>query len=180
MGEPRPDEATVLAADRVLLGVTRLGSRMRVERPRTRLSMGMLGVLLRLAHRAEMTPGELAESIAAAPQSITRILAGLEERGLVARRTDPRDRRASLVSLTDAGRTVLAEDGRARRTWLAAAMAAELTDAERDLLRIAGELMNRLADVPGPAAPEPPPPAPARGDRADRPAGDGPADAAGA
>ncbi|HEY3505992.1 MAG TPA: MarR family transcriptional regulator [Actinocatenispora sp.] len=149
MGEPVPDETTVLAADRVLLGVTRLGSRMRTERPRNRLSMGMSGVLLRLAHRPEMTPGELAESMAAVPQSITRILAGLEERGFVARRTDPRDRRQSLVSLTDAGRTVLAEDGRARRTWLASAMATELTVAERDLLRIAGDLMDRLADTFG-------------------------------
>ncbi|GAA4203245.1 MarR family winged helix-turn-helix transcriptional regulator [Actinocatenispora rupis] len=147
MGEPAPDEATVRAADRVLSGVVRLGSRMRSERPRgTRLSMGMLGVLLRLAHRPEMMPGELAESIGAAPQSMTRILAGLEERGLVARRTDPRDRRASLVSLTDAGRDALAADGRARRTWLAAAMTG-LTPAERELLAIAGDLMDRLADA---------------------------------
>jgi DNA-binding MarR family transcriptional regulator len=145
-GVTGPDRVTVEAADKVLLGVTRLGGRMRAERPHTGLTLAMLGTLLRLAHRDTMTPSGLAEAARVQPQSMTRILAGLEERGLISRRTSPHDARQALVSLTAAGRRILAEEGAARRTWLAAAMAAELTPAEREVLRVAGDLMNRLAD----------------------------------
>lgn len=144
------DRQAAAAADRLLAGVTRLGSRMRAERPPTGLSMAMLGVLLRLSYRDSLTAGELAGSSRITPQSMTRILASLEERGLIARRTNPDDARQSLISLTERAYQVMDEDGRARRRWLAAAMAAELTPAERELLRIAGQLMLDLADWDGP------------------------------
>lgn len=147
MGDP--DREVAAAADRLLTGVTRLGSRMRAERPPTGLSMAMMGVLLRLSYRESMTASELAGSGRITPQSMTRILAGLEERGLIARRTNPDDARQSLISLTDQAYEVMDEDGTARRRWLAAAMAAELTPAERELLRIAGRLMSDLADWDG-------------------------------
>jgi DNA-binding MarR family transcriptional regulator len=140
------DRASVTAADRVLAGVSRLGSRMRAERPRAGLSLAVLGVLLRLSVRGTMTTGALAASLRVAPQSMTRIVAGMAENGLIDRRADPDDRRQILVSMTEAGRRVFDEDTRTRRAWLAAAMDAELTTAERDLLRIAGDLMVRLAD----------------------------------
>jgi DNA-binding MarR family transcriptional regulator len=140
------DRASVAAADRVLAGVSRLGSRMRAERPRAGLSLAVLGVLLRLSVRGTMTTGALAASLRVAPQSMTRIVAGMAENGLIDRRADPDDRRQILVSMTEAGRRVFDEDTRTRRAWLAAAMDAELTTAERDLLRIAGDLMVRLAD----------------------------------
>jgi DNA-binding MarR family transcriptional regulator len=93
-----------------------------------------------------MTTGALAASLRVAPQSMTRIVAGMAENGLIDRSPDPDDRRQILVSMTEAGRRVFDEDTRTRRAWLAAAMDAELTTAERDLLRIAGDLMVRLAD----------------------------------
>ena len=37
-----------------------------------------------------------------------------------------------------------------RDSWLAAAMAAQLTSTEIELLRLAGELMERLADATSP------------------------------
>ncbi|MGA8115202.1 MAG: MarR family transcriptional regulator [Actinocatenispora sp.] len=146
----QPDAATVDAAGRVLLGVSRLGSRMRAQRPRDdRVSLAMLGVLLRLAYRPAMTPGELAESANVQPQSMTRVLARLVDRGLVERRVNPDDARGVLISLNDRGRATLEADAAIRRGWLAAAMAAELTEAERDVLRVAGTLMNQLADWDG-------------------------------
>jgi DNA-binding MarR family transcriptional regulator len=139
------------AAGRVLAGVTRLGSRMRAERPRSGLSLAMLGVLLRLSVHGTMTTGALAASLKVAPQSMTRIVATMAETGFIERTPDPNDRRQILVSTTEAGRRVFDEDARTRRAWLAAAMDAELTTAERDLLRIAGDLMVRLAEWEPPA-----------------------------
>jgi DNA-binding MarR family transcriptional regulator len=83
------------------------------------------------------------------PQSLTRTLASLQRQRLVVRQPDGQDRRRSLLALTDTGRQALGRDMRQRDGWLAAAMARQLTGAERELLRIAGELMDRLADAGG-------------------------------
>lgn len=151
MAKGGPDRSSVDAADRVLSGVVRLGSRMRAERPRNGLSLAMLGVLLRLSVRGTMTTGALAASLKVAPQSMTRIVASMAENGLIERSPAADDRRQILVSMTESGRQSFAQDAQARRAWLAAAMAAELTTAERDLLRVAGDLMIRLAEWEPPA-----------------------------
>nr|WP_320064933.1 MarR family winged helix-turn-helix transcriptional regulator [Micromonospora sp. RTGN7] len=59
-----------------------------------------LGVLTR--HGA-MRLSALAEHLRIAPRSTTEVVDGLEERGLVARRRDPADRRATVVTPTDEG-----------------------------------------------------------------------------
>ena len=48
----------------------------------------------------------LAEHLRIAPRSATEVVDGLAERGLVERRPDPVDRRATLVALTGAGERV--------------------------------------------------------------------------
>lgn len=72
--------------------------------------------------------------------SLSRILAGLEARGLVSRRGDAADRRRSVVALTDAGRAVLQANA-ARANALADALAARLGAARMEqLLDLLGEL----------------------------------------
>ncbi|MBL8966008.1 MAG: MarR family transcriptional regulator [Spirochaetaceae bacterium] len=46
---------------------------------------------------------DIAQSLGVTASSVTQIVTGLEERGLVRRGMDPQDRRAVLVSLTEAG-----------------------------------------------------------------------------
>jgi DNA-binding MarR family transcriptional regulator len=53
--------------------------------------------------------------------------------------------REIVIALTEGGRRVLAQDMQARRAWLEAAVAAALTEAERDLLFEASEAMLKLA-----------------------------------
>jgi DNA-binding MarR family transcriptional regulator len=48
-------------------------------------------------------PSELAEHLRIAPRSTTEVLDGLEAKGLVERRPDPQDRRATLVLPTGRG-----------------------------------------------------------------------------
>jgi DNA-binding MarR family transcriptional regulator len=59
---------------------------------------------------------ELAERLHIAARSATEVVDGLEAKGLVARRPDPQDRRATLVALTEPGAVRLAAIRTARGT----------------------------------------------------------------
>ena len=56
-----------------------------------------------LMRHGVMRLSELSDHLRIAPRSTTEVVDGLQERGLVERRPDPADRRATLVALTDAG-----------------------------------------------------------------------------
>jgi MarR family transcriptional regulator for hemolysin len=63
-------------------------------------------ILLLQAHHAdiELSQAELAERMGIGPPALVRHLDRLEGAGLLVRRRDPRDRRITRISLTDAGR----------------------------------------------------------------------------
>jgi DNA-binding MarR family transcriptional regulator len=54
-----------------------------------------------------MRLSELSDQLHIAPRSTTEVVDSLESRGLVQRRPDPADRRATLVELTEHGASVL-------------------------------------------------------------------------
>jgi DNA-binding MarR family transcriptional regulator len=56
-----------------------------------------------------LTAGQLAEILHVDPSTMTGVLKRLERRGLVARRSDPRDQRRALIGLTAKGRRLEAE-----------------------------------------------------------------------
>jgi DNA-binding MarR family transcriptional regulator len=62
-----------------------------------------LGVLLR---HGTVRLRDLSEHLHIAPRSATEVIDVLQERGLVERRPDPNDRRATLVALTPEGKRV--------------------------------------------------------------------------
>ena len=65
---------------------------------------------------------------------------------MLTRSRDERDRRQFVLEITEAGRHALAADMRSRDAWLAEAML-ELTETERQLLYLAGVLMDRLSGL---------------------------------
>ena len=73
-----------------------------------RLSGTPLGILTSLAV-ADARPGDLAGRLQIAPSVVSRAVVPLEQGGLVERRTDPDDARATRLGLTEAGRSRLAE-----------------------------------------------------------------------
>lgn len=92
-----------------------------------------------------MTNAELAAAERVTPQTMARNTAELVADGLISRADDPGDRRQVLLEISERGREVLEQDRRRRDTFLATAMASELTPTEQELLRLAAGLLDRLA-----------------------------------
>lgn len=110
------------------------------------LTLPEVSVLSRL-ERAESTTSELARAEQITPQAMGMTLAGLEERGLVRRRTDPADGRRVVMSVTEDGQRELRNRRSARAEQLAEALAAGgFTRAELETLRAAAPLIERLGE----------------------------------
>ena len=81
------------------------------------LSIGRrhFGVLAVLGEEKPLSQVEIGERLGIDRNTMVLLLDDLEKKALVTRRRDPADRRAHLVSLTDAGRDVLAKSTEAAR-----------------------------------------------------------------
>ncbi|GAA4510117.1 MarR family transcriptional regulator [Actinoallomurus oryzae] len=123
-----------------------LGRRLRAERVSYGLSRSRLSLLNLLALNGPMTASAMAAAERLQPQSLTRMLSRLEVDGLIVRSPDDKDRRQVRIEITHKGVAVLDEDTVRREAWLTKAMAERLTPTERELLRLAAGLMERLAD----------------------------------
>jgi DNA-binding MarR family transcriptional regulator len=122
----------------------RLARRMRTERADTSLSLTQLAALATVERAGPLTPGELATAERVQPPSMTRVVASLQEAGLVSRAPHPTDGRQVLLAVTPEGAALLREDRRRRELWLVRQVAG-LDDDERATLRRAAELLDRLA-----------------------------------
>jgi DNA-binding MarR family transcriptional regulator len=97
---------------------------------------------LRVITRSEapLRMTELADHLGIVPRSVTTVVDALEEAGLLRRETDPRNRRAILLRLTDRGLAVR-EDMRAARRRAAEDLFAPLPPGDRESL---GALLSSL------------------------------------
>lgn len=128
------------------LSVMRLGRRLRAQRSDETLSLTQLAALATLVHHGGMTPTALAEHEHVQPPSMTRVIAGLEERGLVERLDHSSDRRQFVIEITAAGRALVVEDRRRRDQWITKQLAL-MTPSEREALRQVAPLLQRLAEA---------------------------------
>jgi DNA-binding MarR family transcriptional regulator len=108
------------------------------------LTANQLGVLGALGKHDAMTIGELAAHERVKPPSMTRIVSNMEEAGLVVRRPHEIDKRQVMVELTDSARELLQANRRRRDEWLQTKLKT-LTPEERDILRKAAPVLERLA-----------------------------------
>jgi DNA-binding MarR family transcriptional regulator len=76
---------------------------------RTKLSPGVLKMLVRLARTDGISMGELARGIGCDPSYITALVDDLAQHGLAGREPDPLDRRVKTVVLTTKGRALAEE-----------------------------------------------------------------------
>jgi MarR family transcriptional regulator, organic hydroperoxide resistance regulator len=104
-------------------------------------------ILMRLFDRDAQIQTELQTSIGLDHSTVSRSIRRMEDAGLVTRRPADHDRRAMVVSLTDAGRAM---HPRLAELWdtLETALTNGLTDGERaDLLKTIGALDQSVASA---------------------------------
>ena len=95
--------------------------------------------------RGPITLGQLAACERVTPPSVTRMVASLEERGLVRREADPADRRIARVSLTAEGRRTV-QRTRTRKTAYLAKRLRKLDESELAVVRQALPVLERLLE----------------------------------
>jgi len=122
--------------------VVRLSRRLRQERD-TDLTATQLSALGSIRRLGPLTVGALAAHERVRPPSMTRTINCLAELGMVRRDPHPTDGRLVVVTLSAAGDVLLDAERRRRDAWLARRLR-ELSPADRDLLRRAAPLLERL------------------------------------
>jgi DNA-binding MarR family transcriptional regulator len=147
---PSGRRGSTAAQESVRLGdaITRFNRRLRQTRPVGELTQNQISVLTSLELAGALTPRELAEAERVAPPTMTKLLAKLEERGLLQRSPHPTDGRQVILSATAAGRTVIAEQRRVKDRWLTRVLAG-LPAEEREALARAAEILSRISRTSG-------------------------------
>jgi len=123
------------AAARLRVAITRLQRQLRQQSVGD-LTLSQWSALVTVEMHGPMRIGDLAEREGVSAPTATRLVASLEERGLLSRETDSTDRRSSYVSVTSAGGEQL--------DWARKVRAAKL--AQR-LARLDDDDIRRLLDV---------------------------------
>ena len=142
---------TLATAGNLRRGLTRLNRRLRLESRILGLTAAKHSILGHLFQDGPKTPKALARAEGLQPQSLTRVLAELEESHLVLRTQDESDHRQFKLEITSQGRDLLIRDARNRASWLAAAMESSLTVLERDVLRLSIQVLDKLGNAPAPS-----------------------------
>jgi DNA-binding MarR family transcriptional regulator len=129
-------------AGRLRLTIARTARRLRQETG-TELSPSLTAALSTIERHGPLTPGEVATRERIQRPTATRVLARLEEQGLIDRMPDVRDGRSSLLTASTAGRDLLAEL-RTRKTAFLAARIEDLDDEDRATLERAADILERM------------------------------------
>ncbi len=134
-------DTTEIASD-LRRSVTRLNRRLR-QNSLGGVSPAQASLLASVDILVNATLGDLAAREQVQPPTVTRLVAALEEMGLVQRITDENDRRCQRVSLTALGRREVTQI-RARKTEYLATRLAQLPESERELLPALAVLLEHL------------------------------------
>ncbi len=140
------DIEAVAIASRLRVSATRLARQLRQESD-AGLTPSQLSALTSVECHGPLTLGKLAEQERVAPPSVTKVVAMLEDAGLVERRLDDRDRRVAWVSITAAGATRLAQI-RQRKNVALATRLERLDDESRRRLADALDALDALTADP--------------------------------
>jgi DNA-binding MarR family transcriptional regulator len=129
-------------ASRLRLDISRMARRLRQEAG-AQLSPSQTAALATIERHGPLTPSELAERERVQRPTVTRVLARLEEAGLVERAADPGDRRCSLVSISAEGQELL-DAVRARKDAFLSRRIDALDAADREALERAAAILERM------------------------------------
>jgi DNA-binding MarR family transcriptional regulator len=131
-------------ATRLRLAVTRSARRLR-QAAGSDLSPSLTAALATVERHGPLTPTELAARERVQRPTVTRLVARLEDAGLVARAGDPGDRRSSLITVTPTGRALLAT-ARTRKDAFLSERLDQLAPADRATLERAAALLEGMLE----------------------------------
>ncbi len=137
------DEDGVTVAARLNLIVGRLMPTIR-QHAAAGLTPSQLSALVTVDERGPLRISALATQESLGAPAATRVVASLEEAGLVMRSSDPDDKRASLIALTKKGSETLKALRQERATGLGAQLDA-LSEPERRLLERALPVLEKIS-----------------------------------
>jgi DNA-binding MarR family transcriptional regulator len=109
----------------------------------TDLSPSQTAALATIERRGPLTPSEVAACERIQRPTATRVIARLEEAGLIDRAADPSDGRSSLLTITAEGRALL-EHGRANKDAFLARRLDGLDAEELATLERAAQILERV------------------------------------
>lgn len=132
-------------ASRLRLAVMRLARQVRQETVGGDVTPSMLSALATVDRRGPLTLGALAAAERIQPPSMTKLVARLEEAGLVVREVDASDRRVARVQVTREGKR-LVERMRSRGSAYIASRLATLSPEERAVVEAALPVLERLVE----------------------------------
>lgn len=140
--QPRTSEAELAA--RLRLAVSRLARRLRTETG-SEITASQLSALHSIARLGPLTLGDLSTAERVRPPTMTKVVASLEDLGLVTRTVDPADRRVAHVATTALGDHFIEASRHRKDAFLASRLRAMSADDRAVLERAAG-LLERLVE----------------------------------
>jgi len=144
-GLSQAERASGLAVElRAVIG--KLKRRLREQGGQADLTPSQVSVLLRLENEGPAAVSTLARAEGMRPQSMSAIVASLQEARLVEGSADPNDGRQVLISLSRKCRRLLSEGRAARQDWLTATIQRKLSAQDQEKLAVAIELLTRLLE----------------------------------
>ncbi|MCB8881887.1 MarR family transcriptional regulator [Acidisoma cellulosilytica] len=143
--DPQTLLAATLASDLRAIA-SKLKRRLREQAGTGDLTQSQIAVLLRLEKDGPATTSTLARAEGMRPQSMGAAIAPMEAAGLLDAKPDPHDGRQTILSLSDACRTMIREGRAARQDWLTRKIAAQLSPDEQTTLATAVHLLKRLVE----------------------------------
>lgn len=137
--------ASTLALEiRTLSG--KLKRHLRARGEHNNLTPSEVSVVLRLEKDGSATVSSLARAEGMRPQSMSALITGLEDAGLVGGAPDPNDGRQTLMALTPKCLKLLKERRAAKQDWLSKRISEKLSVGEQERLQAAFELLMRLVE----------------------------------
>lgn len=139
------ERASALAVElRAVL--SKLKRKMREQGGRADLTPSQVSVVLRLEKNGPAAVSTLARAEGMRPQSMSAIVASLQEAGLAGGSPDPNDGRQTLISLSRKCQKLLKEGRAARQDWLTATIQRKLSVQEQEKLAVAIRLLTQIVE----------------------------------
>jgi len=110
-------------------------------------SMTEITTISLLYKEGPLLPSELAARTKVKPQSMSQILNKIEKQGIIKRTPSKEDGRKTYISLTVSGKEIVEHTRYERDEWLAETIATTLTEKEKDILKEAIVILNKLAEA---------------------------------